>query len=292
MKTLQIMSKNVFALAAITFVSAGLSQAYAEQPCPPEGDIDECKVLIEINASDGDIGFHFLGDAGDLISMRIDDSNGAKIFENQVYGPFRDQTITENFGESAEPLCWPDPDADPEDVEDMVTLREFRESWDPGTYEFRGKGEGGEKLFGETTLSYDLPAAPKMVAFDGATITWMAGDDLGHCAPLADEGFGIETVAEVLDIITDPALVPVAAYEIVMEPDVDDGDPIGDEVFSVRVSGDAMPLAVDVPTLYLDSLPDDTLVKIEVGAIGFDDNATFTEEDGFCVNETAEGCEE
>ena len=39
------------------------------------------------------------------------------------------------------------------------------------------------------------------------------------------------------------------------------------------------------------SLPDDTPVKIEVGAIGADDNATFTEEDGFCVNEV-EGCEE
>lgn len=32
-------------------------------------------------------------------------------------------------------------------------------------------------------------------------------------------------------------------------------------------------------------------VKVEVGAIGLDDNATFSEEDGFCVNEV-EGCEE
>jgi hypothetical protein len=285
------MLKGLLAFAAITFMSAGLTQASAEEPCPPEGDIDECKVLIEINASDGDIGFHFLGDADDLRSMRIDDPNGAKVFENRAFGPLAEQKLTENFGESAEPLCWPDPEADPEDVEDIETLREFRERWDPGTYEFRGKGEDGEMLFGETTLSYDLPAAPKMVDFDGATITWMAGNDLGHCAPLADEGFGIETVAEVLDIITDPALVPVAAYEVVMEPDVEDGDPIADEVFSVRVSGDAMPLAVDVPALYLGSLPADTLVKIEVGAIGFDDNATFTEEDGFCVNED-EGCEE
>jgi hypothetical protein len=31
-------------------------------------------------------------------------------------------------------------------------------------------------------------------------------------------------------------------------------------------------------------------VKIEVGAIGVDNNATFSEEDGFCVNEVA-GCE-
>ena len=289
MKAIKVVSKDIFTLAAITFVSAGLTQANAEEPCPPEGDIDECKVLIEINASDGDMGFHFLGDADDLISIRIDDPNGAKVFENHAFGPLGEQKLTENFAESAEPLCWPDPDADdPEDVEDMVTLREFRETWDPGTYEFTGKGEGGEKLSGETELTYDLPAAPQNVAFAGGTITWTAGNDLGHCAPLVDEGFGIETVAEVLDIITDPAAVPVAAYEVVMEPDVDDGLPIGDEVFTVRVSGTT--LAVDVPVLYLASLPADTPVKIEVGAIGAGDNATFTEEDGFCVNETATGC--
>lgn len=286
MKT--IILKDVFALAAIAFISAGLTQANAEEPCPPEGDIDECKVLIEINASDGDIGFHFLGDADDLISMRIDDPNGAKIFQNHAFGPLGDQKLTENFGESAEPLCWPDPDAEPEDVEDMVTLREFREAWDPGTYEFTGKGEGGEKLFGETTLSYDLPAAPKDVDFDGAVISWLAGNDLGNCAPL-EGGIGQETIPEVLDIITDPALVPVAAFEVVMEPDVDDGDPIGDEVFTVRVSGTTF--AVEVPALYLASFDADTPFKIEVGAIGFDDNATFTEEDGFCVNQD-EGCED
>ena len=34
-----------------------------------------------------------------------------------------------------------------------------------------------------------------------------------------------------------------------------------------------------------------TPVKIEVGAIGFDDNATFSEEGDICVNETEEnGC--
>jgi hypothetical protein len=39
------------------------------------------------------------------------------------------------------------------------------------------------------------------------------------------------------------------------------------------------------------SLPADTPVKVGVGAIGVDDNATFTEEDGFCINED-EGCAE
>jgi hypothetical protein len=41
---------------------------------------------------------------------------------------------------------------------------------------------------------------------------------------------------------------------------------------------------VTVPADYLGSLPANTPVKIEVGAIGANDNATFTEVGGFCVN--------
>ena len=292
MKTFQNMLKDVLVLATFTLSSACLSQAFAQEPCPgSDGDIGECKVLIEVNATDGDIGFHFLIDAEEAKAIRMDDPNGAKTFEDQAYGPLVEQTMTETFLESAEPLCWPNPEADEEDLEDVVSLREFRDIWEPGTYEITVKSEGGEKVFGETELTYDLPAAPQAVDFDGATITWSPGNDLGHCAPLADEGFGVETVAEVLDIITDPNLVAVAAWEVVMEPDVEDGDPIGDEKFSVRISGDTLPpLYVDLPAAYLAALPANTPVKIEVGAIGFDANATFSEADGFCANEAGDGC--
>lgn len=284
MKAIHVMLKRVFGLAATALVSAGLIQANATEPC---GDFGECKVLIEINSSDGDIGFHWLGDADDLRAMRITDPNGAKVFENRGFGPLREQKLTETFGESAEPLCWPDPEADPEDLEDIVSLRDFRDIWEPGYYVFRGKGDGGEKLFGETELTYDLPGAPQDLDFDGSMITWIAGNDLGNCAPLAD-GDGQETIPYVLDIIADPASVAVAAFEVVMEPDVDDGA-VGNLKYTIRVPGDTF--AVEVPSLYLASLPDDTPVKIEVGAIGEDDNATFTEEDGFCVNEVV-GCPE
>lgn len=287
MKTLKMMSSMLAVAASLGIVAL---PAGADEPC---GDFDECKVLVEINATDGDVGFHFLGDADDLLSMRIDDPTGAKVFENRAFGPLHEQKLTENFGESAEPLCWFDPEEE-EEWDEVVTLREFVARWTAGTYQFRGKGEEGEKLFGATDLSFDLPAAPAMVDFDGATITWMPGNDLGNCAPydeaLAAEN-GVDTIAELVNdfVVADPAGVTVAAFEVVMEPDVEDGDPIGDEVFSIRVSGST--LAVDVPALYLASLPADTPVKIEVGAIGVDDNATFTEVGGFCINED-EGCEE
>ena len=287
MKRISVVLQGAFRLTVIALAYTGLSQAIAQEPCPEsDGDIGECKVLIEINASEGDIGFHFLIDAEEASAIRMDDPNGAKVFEDKAFGPLREQTMTETFVESAEPLCWPDPEADP--GEDVVSLREFLELWAEGTYDIRVDSEGGEKVFGETELSYNLPAAPADVGIAGTSITWMPGNDLGHCAPVEDEGFGVETVGEVSDLIPDPSTVPVAAWEIVMEPEVEEGGPIADEVFSVRISGDVVVTSVDVPMAYLMSLGSGTAVKVEVGAIGEDDNATFTEEDGFCVNEVYE----
>jgi len=263
----------------------GLAVPMAASATEPCGDFGECKVLIEINSSDGDIGFHFLMDGDDLNSARLRDPDGTKVFEDQAKGPLTEQKLTETFAESAEPLCWADPDADPEDLEDIVTLEEFLDRWLYGTYVFTGKSDGGEKSEGETELTYHLPAAPQDLDFDGSTITWADGDDLGNCASAIE--LTQLVIAEVLPI--HPEDVLVETYEVVLEPDVD--GPTGNLKFTIRVPGDINPKAVTVPADYLASLPDDTPVKIEVGAIGGEDNATFTETDGFCVNEV-EGCEE
>lgn len=274
---------GAFGLLACVALVVGLtaSAARATEPC---GDFGECKTLIEINASDGDIGFHFLGDGEDLISMRIVGPDGDKVFEDQAKGPMREQKLTETFVESAEPLCWEDPEADPD--EEIVTLEEFLDRWAAGTYEFEGQGEEGEHAEGETELTYELPAAPADVDFDGGVISWDAGDDLGHCASWAELN---DFVAKGL-LPAHPESVAVAAWEIVLEPDVEDGDPLGALKFSIRVPGGISPREVTVPADYLASLPDDTPAKIEVGAIGADDNATFVEEDGFCLNEV-DGCD-
>jgi hypothetical protein len=273
---------TISAVAGVVLVlGTGPAVARATEPC---GDFGECKALIEINATDGDIGFHFLMDGDDLTSGGINDPNGAKVFEEKAKGPLREQKLTETFGESAEPLCWSNPEADPD--EEIVTLEEFVERWAAGTYVFSGMGEGGEKSKGETQLTHELPAAPSSVAFDGSVISWAAGNDLGRCA----------TRSELNDLVAGGVLpvhpqdVTVAAWEIVLEPEVADGDPTRKLVFSLRVPGNIVSKEVAVPAQYLASLPSDTPVKIEVGAIGDDDNATFTEVGGFCVNEN-KGCE-
>lgn len=273
-------------------LGALITAAQATAPCD---DFDECKVLVEINATDGDVGFHWLGDADDQRSTRIDDPNGQKIWQDNASGALREQTKTENFGESGEPLCWEDPEADED--EEIVTLEEFVERWAPGTYVFTGKGDGGEMLTGETVLTYFLPAAPTNLDFNGNVISWEEGDDLGVCGDN-------DTLA---DLVTNgvlpvhPADVPIRAWEVVLEPDVED-DPVEELRFTVRVPfGIDTVAGVTVSSEYLASLPNDTPAKIEVGAIGGDfdgsgdidddDNATFTEVVGLCINED-EGCEE
>ncbi len=214
--------------AAVTALVSG--SAIATEPC---GDFGECKALIEINSSDGDIGFHFLMDGDELNSARIHDPNGTKVFEDQAKGPLLEQKLTETFAESAEPLCWPDPE-EPDDHEDIVTLEDFLDVWAEGTYVFTGMGEGGEKSEGESELTYHLPAAPIDLDFDGATISWarpngsVAADDrgdLGNCAS-ADE-LDILVADSVLPV--HPADVVVDAFEVVLEPDVEDGDPVRPE---------------------------------------------------------------
>jgi hypothetical protein len=273
-------------VGALLVLGTGMSIVTATEPC---GDFGECTVLVEINATDGDIGFHFLADGDDLISAQIVDPNGAKVFNGIARGPLRDQKHTETSGESAEPLCWQDPEADPD--EEIVTLQEFLARWAAGTYTFFGTGTGGEKSTGETQLTHLLPAAPAQVAFNVNTraISWAAGNDLGRCASATE--LDALVAAGVLPV--HPANVPVGAWEVVLEPDVADGDPTGKLKFTIRVPGGIAKTEVKVPAEYLAALPNNTPVKIEVGAIGVypDANATFTEVGGFCVNEVGGGCE-
>ena len=173
------MNRNKTVTTALTAAMGILigSNVAATEPC---GDFGECKVLVEINASDGDIGFHFLVDGDNLRRAALFNPNHRKLFSYMTRRELGEQYLTETFAESAEPLCWDDPEADPD--EEVVTLEEFLERWTPGTYFFVGRGEGPETSVGATELLFDLPAAPAEVDFDGSVISWQPGEDLGNCA--------------------------------------------------------------------------------------------------------------
>jgi hypothetical protein len=270
------------AASVMLIVGGAVTDVRATEPCD---DFGECRALIEINSTDGDIGFHWLIDGDDLESVRMDDPNGKKVYENKASGPLRDQKLTETFGESAEPICKEALKEDEDDV--VVTVMDFAERWASGPYTISGKADGGEKLFGATHLTYFLPAAPENLTFTGHTISWMAGTTLGECA----------TEAELDQLVADgvlpihPKMVPLAAWEVVLE--VEDGSQLK---FSIRLP--VGQTSVTLPAEFLAQIPANTPAKAEVGAIGGDlsigddDNATFTELVGLCLNAMGDGCPE
>ena len=281
--------EKLMVLATVVFLGVGLTTANATEPCD---DFGECKVLIEINATDGDIGFHFLMDGDNLIHTVLFNTHHRKIFSYIARGELRKQFVTETFVESAEPLC--DETLVEDEDDEVVTLEEFLDRWSEGAYHFFGIGEGWEFSHGVTTLTFDLPAAPDLESgtfgFNGSIISWGDGDDLGECSQGLDD--------LIMGGLPDPEFVTVAAFEVVLEPDFDEDDePLLAAMynalkFTVRVPGTTH--SVTVPADYLASLPNDTPVKIEVGAIGGGDNATFTEIFDICVNldELDEDCVE
>lgn len=265
---------------ALGLITGLVTDAAATEPC---GGFGECKVLIEINSTDGDIGFHWLADGDDLIAVSIVDPKRKKIFENRVSGSLRKQKMTETFGESTEPVCKEALKEDEDDV--VVTLEDFAKRWASGSYRFLGRGAKNERLSGTTLLSYFLPAAPENLTFAGGTISWLPGNTLGECA----------TAEELTQFVTEgilpihPQDVPIVAWEVVLEAD-------SGSRFAVRLPPSQT--SVTLPGDFLLQIPANTPAKIEVGAIGGDlaqgddDNATFTEIGGLCLNAQGEGCPE
>jgi len=263
---------------AAAVMAVGSTVATADEPC---GDLEACRAFIEINASDGDIGFHVLLDAEGWQQARIIDPDGQKIFKEQDHGALKEQKLTENFFESAEPFC--EESLKEESDDEVVTLPEFLQRFPAGPYEFRNNLGGGEELAGATMFTHLIPAAPAEVDFDGSEISWEYGADLGVCTTFP-EGF---MLAEENDII---------GYEVVLEPE----DPaLSSFAFTVQVPGEVN--SVTVPSEYLGALGANTLLKVEVGAIERRDsmampsvasfgNQTFTEEDGFCNNVDQDKC--
>lgn len=273
-----------FVATSVAVVLLGIhSNASATEPCQ---DFGECKVLVEINSTDGDIGFHWLADADDLGALRIDDADGNKVFENKAYGPLKEQHLTETFGESSEPLC---SDALKEEDDDVVvTVEEFVRRWPDGQYDLTGRSDDGEKLSGSTRLTYYLPAAPENLTYmnGSAMVTWTPGSALGACA--TQEELANMVSAGILP--EHPMNVPLAAWEVTLE--VEDDSNLS---FTVRLP--VGQTGITLPLWFLDALESNTPAKIEVGAIGGNpvvddnDNATFTESN-ICLNEIGDGCAE
>ena len=233
---------------------------------------DDLKLIIEINATDGDAGFHALADADAWRWFRIDNPNGNKILAMRATGILTQQGLTENFFESAEPLCEPD-EEEPDEL--VVTFAEFIMRFPEGDYLFRANTNEGNRVKGTAELTYNLPAAPDISMTEDSEqpineviIEWEPGMDLGekcHDQSLIDDG-----------IIADPATVEIVGWEVVVEPD-DDEAPDPNRKFSVQLPPEQT--SVLIPVEYLEIFFDEDFdeFKFEVGAIEESGNQTFSE---------------
>lgn len=263
----------------------GIGVVYPAQAKSPCGDFEECQVLVEINASAGDVGFHWVIDGDDLVATHINDPNGTRVFENRALHELWQQYFTETRGESAEPKCRR---RLAEPGEDVVTVRDFVRRFPAGPYAIKGVTDEGDVLSGQTPLTYYLPAAPRNVTFAGGQTTWQRGTSLGVCA----------TEAELWQMVSDgvlpvhPMNVPVKEWEVTLA--LEDGS---HREFTLRVpaQGPRAQMSVTISPEFLQSVGPDTPAALEVGAvggrlsIGDDDNATFTELTGLCLHKV-NGC--
>lgn len=257
-------------------------------------EFDEFEPIIEINATDGDIGFHMLLDGEAWKLAKVYDGDGDPMLRARAVKDedLDEQGITEFFIESAEPPCWldlSDPDADPDEV---VDLEEFLDRFEEGTYTARGRTLEGDRLVAEGDFTHNIPAAPETdveidwVMDDGeleleVEIVWGPGNDLGNC----------EFPDDLLE--THPADVDVVRYEIVVEPDDDQLDEINEAreamdeeeipggVFSAQIPAEAEEYEVEVPEEWLEPYiaAGVTTFKYEVGAKEESGNQTFTEDE-------------
>lgn len=206
-----------------------------------QGEFDELRVLIEINATDGDAGFQAKGDAEGWEEVRIDNPEGRKIFDVKAFDGLSEQGLTEVFFESEEPSC------------DELPLLAFLERFVAGEYLWTGKTENGGKLEGEAILTHLLPSAPMITAPDEGQIldpsqpvvvTWQEGEGLGECDP-----------GDAFDIMEPEALF---GFQIVVERE----EPAPLMVLSIDVPSDAT--ALTIPPEFLQ---EEGIYKIEVVAI-------------------------
>ena len=227
--------------------------------------------IVEINASDGDVGFHVLLAGGPWRWASVLNRSLDRQMNVRSNNGMRQQGYSELFVESAEPLCWNDPEAEP--GTEVRTVREFTDRFPAGTYLAIGRGVDRGLLYALAEFSHSLPAAPVATSevfetMTGVTveISWEPGTDLGRCA--YDDA-----------AIPDPATVVVERWEVAFEPDLDEL-PAGFEFaskYSVLMPADSRSMIVPEAFLAPWLAAGVTEYKFEIGAKERSGNQTFTE---------------
>lgn len=197
-------SPTVTAIAMLTLVAGSTALAGRDRWV----ELDDARLKIETNDTDGDAGVQVFIDADPWRVMEIFHPDGRRLFRSTTGGIFSEQGGTELFLESGEPSF------------DEVSFEEFLARFPEGEYPFRGRGTEGERYFGTATLTHNIPAGPILVGPheggalvdpDNAVVEWEPVDPPGGSPIIAYQ------VLVVLDGTDLPAL-PKISLDVMMPP--------------------------------------------------------------------------
>jgi hypothetical protein len=204
----------------------------------------QTKIIIEVNASDGDAGIQIFLDATGWTRLEVFDPNGQQIIDFSANGGVEMQGITELFFESAEPSF------------EEQTLDELFLRFPAGMYTFVGTTDDGKTLNGKATFTHAIPDGPEINApGEGAAL------DAGSPVVISWES------------VTEPfpgteSAVSVVAYQVIVEQ----VKPQSVRVFSITV-----PAATTQVTVPPELIQGKAEYKFEVLAIEAGGNQTITE---------------
>lgn len=224
--------RGLVATAAVLGLWGAAPQVEAERSRAPKPRVpfEDARILIELNATAGDVGMQAFLDGEGWKKVRISDPKGRKIFEVKAKGSVGSTGVTELFFESEEPSL-----AD-------LPLDEFLARFPEGEYEFRGSTVEGEEIVGVATLTHAIPEAPVLVApAEGSVVD--AGDTKVVWEPVADPpGSTIveyEVIVERDDVLrVFDVHVPASVTSLTVSPEfLEPGKPYKFEVLAIEAGG-------------------------------------------------------
>lgn len=191
------MSKPLFrrphvVLPALAIAALGLALPAMRPDDAPGIELAEARLIIEVNATDGDAGVQAFVDGEPWDRLLIGAPDGRKILDVKASRNLGDLGATELFFESNEPEF-----AD-------LPLDEFLALFPEGTYSFIAIGIDGVKQVGEAEFTHAIPDGPIVhTPADGATVD-------------------AANVVIDWDPVADPPGSSIVEYEVIVEDDTTD----------------------------------------------------------------------
>jgi len=215
---------------AVTGVSlGGFALAEHEEDIP----FAEAQVLIQLNDTDGDLGFHARIDGEPWKRVVIESPSERTLFDVRLRGALRRQGLTELAFESAEPTF--------DELSPEVFFRRFPE----GPYEIEGQGFGGVEFESISYLSHLIPAAPGGLTVSGIP----APEDCEGDIPTASEPIVIawDAVESSHPDLGRAGDVEIDSYEVAVEGEsVDYTINVEGDVTEVMLASGAIPSGEEV----------------------------------------------